>query len=59
VNFDRTLVINYAQWTSRAAIAGARESPKVVALVREQVKIADSLTPIQYELRNSMTPAGS
>ena len=58
VNFERTQVVNYAQWKSREAIAAAREEPKVVALMREQLQIADSFTPIQYELRQSMAAAG-
>jgi quinol monooxygenase YgiN len=58
VNFERTQVLNYAQWKSREAIAAAREDPKVVALMREQLQIADSFTPIQYELRQSLPAAG-
>ncbi len=58
VNFDRTQVGNHAQWLSREAIAAARENPKVVALMREQLRIADSFTPIQYELRQSVAAAG-
>jgi quinol monooxygenase YgiN len=58
VNFDRTQVVNYAQWKSREAIAAAREMPKVVALMRAQLEIADSFTPIQYELRQSVPAAG-
>jgi quinol monooxygenase YgiN len=54
VSFDRTQVVNYAQWRSREAIAAARENPTVVALMREQLQIADSFTPIQYELRQSV-----
>jgi quinol monooxygenase YgiN len=54
VNFDRTQVVNYAQWKSREAIAAARENPKVGALMREQLQIADSFTPIPYELRQSV-----
>ena len=57
VNFDQTQVVNYAQWTSREAIAAARENPKVMALMHEQLQIADSFTPIQYELRNSVAAA--
>jgi quinol monooxygenase YgiN len=57
VNFDRTAVVNYAQWSSREAVAAARENPTVIALMREQAKIADSFTPIQYELRNSVAAA--
>jgi quinol monooxygenase YgiN len=57
VNFERTQVVNYAQWKSREAIAAARENPKVVALIREQAQIAKSFTPIQYELRTSVAAA--
>ena len=57
VNFDRTQVVNYAQWKNREAIAAARENPKVLALMREQLQIADSFTPIQYELRQSVAAA--
>jgi quinol monooxygenase YgiN len=57
VNFERTQVVNYAQWKSREAIAAAREIPRVVALMREQLEIADSFTPIQYELRQSVSTA--
>jgi quinol monooxygenase YgiN len=58
VNIDRTQVVNYAQWKSREAIAAARENPKVVALMREQLQIADSFTAILYELRKSVAAAG-
>jgi quinol monooxygenase YgiN len=58
LNFERTQVVNYAQWKSRKAIAAARENPKVVALMREQLQIADSFTPILYELRQSVAAAG-
>jgi adenine deaminase len=44
VNFDRTQVVNYAQWKSSEATAAAREDPKVVALMREQLQIADSFS---------------
>jgi quinol monooxygenase YgiN len=53
VSLDRTQVVNYAQWLTPGAIAGARENPKVGALIREQAQIAESFTPIQYELKNS------
>lgn len=57
VNLDRTQVVNYAQWRSRQAIAAARDNPEVVARIREAGEVADSFTPIQYELRQSV--AGS
>lgn len=46
VSLDRTEVVNYAQWRSRAAIAAARENPKVKALIAETTKFADSFAPI-------------
>jgi hypothetical protein len=58
VNIDRTQVVNYAQWKSREAIAAARENLKVVALMREQLQIAESFTAIKYELRQSVAAAG-
>ena len=59
LSVDRTQVVNYAQWTSREAIAAARENPKVAALMQEQARIAESFTPILYELRISMGSAAS
>jgi quinol monooxygenase YgiN len=59
VNFERTQVVNYAQWKSHEAVAAARENPKVAALMRQQLQIARSFAPIQYELRNSVTAASS
>ena len=57
VNFERTQVVNYAQWKSHEAVAAARENPKVAALMRQQLEIARSFAPIQYELRNSVAAA--
>jgi quinol monooxygenase YgiN len=57
VNFERTQVVNYAQWKSRETIAAARENPQVVAVMREQLQIAGSFKPIQYELRQSVATA--
>ncbi len=57
LSVDRTQVVNYAQWQSREAIAAARENPTVAALIEEQARIAESFTPILYELRASMAAA--
>jgi quinol monooxygenase YgiN len=59
VNCDRTQVVNYAQWKSSEATAAAREDPKVAALMREQLQIADSFTPIPYFMRNSVVAANN
>lgn len=55
LNEDRTQLVNYAQWRSREAIAAARANPSVAALIRDASEIADSFTPIQYELRRSIS----
>lgn len=57
VNLDRTQVVNYAQWKSREALAAAAADPKVVARIREAGQVANSFTPIQYELRHSVAAA--
>jgi quinol monooxygenase YgiN len=54
VRLDRTQIVNYGQWKSREAMAAARESPKIVALMSETAKIAGSSKPIPYELRKSV-----
>lgn len=54
VSLDRTQVVNYAQWRSRKAFAAAREDPGVAARIAEAAKLADSFTPVQYELRQSV-----
>ncbi|MGA8438854.1 MAG: antibiotic biosynthesis monooxygenase family protein [Candidatus Sulfotelmatobacter sp.] len=54
VSLDRTQIVNYGQWENREAIAGARENPKIVALMSETAKIARSSKPIPYELRKSV-----
>jgi len=51
VAIDRTLVVNYAQWQSREAIAAARENRQVVTLMQEQLRIAKSFAPVLYNLR--------
>ncbi len=58
VNLDRTQVVNYAQWRNREAIAAARDDPKVAALIREAATVADSFTPVQYQLRHCVAAAG-
>jgi len=51
---DRTQLVNYAQWQNRGAIAGARDNPSVAALIRDASQIADSFSPVEYELRRSI-----
>ena len=58
VNPDRTQVANYAQWRSREAITAAGADPAVAARIREAAQVADSFTPVRYELRHSVTTPG-
>ena len=58
VSLDRTQIVNYGQWKSRKAVAAARETPKIVALMSETAKIAGSSKPVPYELRQSVAAAG-
>ena len=58
MNLDRTQVVNYAQWRSGDALQAAAADPKVGARIREAAQIADSFTPLRYELRRSI-PAAS
>ena len=50
VALDRTQVVNYAQWESREALVAARENQRLAALMREQLQIAKSFSPILYAL---------
>ena len=54
VNFDRSQIVNYAQWESQEAIAAARENASVAARIAEAAEIAKSFTPIPYKLRHSV-----
>lgn len=59
LNLDLTQVINYAQWRSSEALQAAAADPNVMAHIREAGQIADSFTPIRYELRRSIAAAGA
>lgn len=56
---DRTQLVNYAQWRNREAIEGACADPKVAALLREAAQIAESFTPILYEMRQSVAASSA
>lgn len=57
LSLDRTKVVNYAQWVDAAATAAARQDPKVAELMRLQVEIAESFTPVAFTLRSSVSAA--
>lgn len=56
---DRTQLVNYAQWRNREAIAAARADASVAALIGKAAEIAESFTPVPYELRQSVAGTGA
>ena len=57
LSLDRTQIVNYGQWESRAAVAAARENPKIVALMAETTKIAGPSKSMPHELRKIVPAA--
>lgn len=57
LSFDRTKIVNYAQWVDAEAIAAARQDPRVAELMRQQLQIADSFNPRPFNLRSSVSAA--
>ena len=57
LSFDRTKVVNYAQWVDVEATAAARQDPKVADLMRQQMQIAESFNPLPFNLRSSVLAA--
>ena len=58
VSLDRAQIVNYGQWESREAIAGARQNPKIVALMSETAKMID-LAQVQGQVHaQSMEKVG-
>jgi quinol monooxygenase YgiN len=57
LSFDRTKIVNYAQWVDAEATAAARQGPKVAELMRQQLQIADSFSPLPFNLRSSVAAA--
>ena len=54
MSLDRTQVVNYAQWRDEASISNAGADPEVVKRIRAVAQIADSFTPVRYELRKCL-----
>lgn len=54
VCLDRTQVVNYAQWRDGDAIKAASADPHVAARIQDLGRIAESFTPVPYELRRSI-----
>jgi hypothetical protein len=57
LSFDHTKVVNYSQWVDAEATAAARQDPKVVDLMRQQLQIAESFNPLPFILRSSVAAA--
>ena len=58
LSLDRTQIVNYGQWESRAAVEAARENPKIVALMAKTAKVAGPSKSMPYELRTIVPAAG-
>ena len=59
MNFEKTQIVNYAQWVNGAALVAARDNTALVALMQEQLKFADTFTPMPYGLRVCIPAAKS
>jgi C-6 monooxygenase len=57
LSLDRTKVVNYAQWVDAEATAAARQDAKIGELMRQQLQIAESFTPLPLSLRSSIPAA--
>ena len=57
LSLDRAKVVNYAQWVDAAATAAARQDVKIGELMRRQLEIAESFTPLPFSLRSSVAAA--
>ncbi len=58
LSLDRTQIVNYGQWESRAAVMAARENPKIVTLMAETAKVAGPSKSMPYELRRIVPAVG-
>src|ERR1700753_941430 len=54
LSFDRTQIVNYGQWAHREAVMAARQTPDVVALLAETVKMAGNSNSVPYVLRKTI-----
>jgi heme-degrading monooxygenase HmoA len=56
-SFDRTKVVNYAQWVDAEATGAARQDSRVAELMRQQLQIAETFNPHAFTLRSSISAA--
>ncbi len=57
LSFDRTALVNYAQWVNADATAAARNDPRVAKLMQQQLEIAERFEPLPFSLRASVGAA--
>jgi C-6 monooxygenase len=57
LSLDRTKVVNYAQWVDAEATAAARQDARIGELMRQQLQIVESFTPLPFSLRSSIPAA--
>jgi hypothetical protein len=50
---DRTRIVNYAQWGSRADFEAMLQDPTARAHIAEAGRVASSFDPVTFELRYS------
>ena len=53
VSEDRTRVVNYAQWRSKADFEAMRADPQAQAHMKAAGALAEGFDPVFYELRSS------
>jgi quinol monooxygenase YgiN len=59
VSLDRRQIANYAQWNSRADFETMLRNPAAQPHMREAAEIAESYSPVLYELRRVHGPGGA
>jgi quinol monooxygenase YgiN len=55
ISDDRTRIVNYAQWRTRADFEAMLKDPTARIHMRQAAEIATSFDPVIYELRYSRT----
>lgn len=59
VSADKTRVVNYAQWRSRADYDAFQKNPEAQPHMKEAADLAKSYEPVFYELRHVVDESGS
>lgn len=57
VSEDKTRVVNYAQWRSKADLEGMYRNPEAQPHLKQAAALAESFDPVLYTLRFSDEPA--